>query len=65
MNPAWAVDLLRRGARDVGALRLVKLYEAMEYLEERLDDQRWLVRCGQCVHIPSFTFPTLRLAPGD
>ena len=43
MNPAWAVDLLRRGARDVGKLQLVKLYEAMEYLEKSLDEP-WLVR---------------------
>ena len=44
MNPAWAVELLRRGALDVGELRLVKLYEAMEYLEKSLDDRAWLVR---------------------
>jgi hypothetical protein len=29
---------------DVGELRLVKLYEAMEYLEKSLDDKAWLVR---------------------
>ena len=39
-----AGSLLRRGARDVGELRLVKLYEAMEYLEKSLDDKAWLVR---------------------
>ncbi len=44
MNPAWAVDLLRHGALDVGELRLVKLYDAMEYLEKSLDDRAWLVR---------------------
>ncbi len=40
MNPAWAVDLLRRGARDVGKLQLVKLYEGMKYLEKSLDESR-------------------------
>jgi hypothetical protein len=44
MNPAWAVDLLRRRARGVDELPLVKLYEGMKYLEKSLDDRAWLVR---------------------
>jgi hypothetical protein len=43
MNPAWAVDLVRRAAADARKVRTTTLYTAMAYLEETLDEP-WLVR---------------------
>ena len=43
MNPAWALDLVRRAAADARKVRTTTLYTAMAYLEEGLDEP-WLVR---------------------
>ena len=45
MDFAWAVDILRRAAEECKTreIRRPKLYEALDFLEQSLD-QKWLVR---------------------